>query len=117
MDMRVPEAISPMEVIAERKAEILRKLKNGDVEPAFMLGGNAYTMNEWEQLLERIDKSTENEGMEDDEVMDPYVTITVTETENKDAELESIYERMMAVSTGVQQTLNLLNKWVGASAS
>ncbi len=117
MDMKVPESMSPMEIIAARKTEILSKLKNGEVEPAFQLGGNAYTMNEWEQLLKRIDLSTQEEEMEEEEVMDPYTDVAPAETDSSEDELASIYERMLAVNNGVKQTLRILDTWVGASAS
>ena len=60
---------------------------------------------------------TKKEGLEERGVMDPYTELSIEETKAQEAELASIYERMVAVNDGVKRTLLILDQWVGASAS
>ena len=45
--------------IRDRKEEILQKLKNGDTEETFQIGGRAYTLKEWDEMLEKFDEIQE----------------------------------------------------------
>ena len=44
-----------MELMQQRKSQILEKLKNGDVEEAIVTGGNAFTESVWNKMLEGVD--------------------------------------------------------------
>lgn len=44
-----------MELMQQRKAQILEKLKNGDAEEAIVTGGNAFTESVWKKMLEGLD--------------------------------------------------------------
>lgn len=44
-----------MELLQQRKSQILEKLKNGDAEEAIVTGGNAFTESVWKKMLEGLD--------------------------------------------------------------
>ena len=46
-------------IISERKNEIYEKLKSGDTEQSFQIGGNSFTEKEWDKLLSEVDDITE----------------------------------------------------------
>lgn len=48
-----------MRVLAERREEILRKLKNGDTQTKIPIGSMSLTEEEWEKLLDSFDKAQE----------------------------------------------------------
>lgn len=48
------------EMIAERKAQILEKVKNGETEPSIAIGNSSFTEKEWDKLMNRIDKTLED---------------------------------------------------------
>ena len=48
------------ELIAQRKKEILEKIKNGETEVSIAVGGSSFTETEWDKLINRIDKSLES---------------------------------------------------------
>ena len=48
------------ELIAQRKKEILEKVKNGETEVSIAVGGSSFTETEWDKLISRIDKSLES---------------------------------------------------------
>ena len=44
------------ELIAQRKKEILEKVKNGETETSIAVGGSSFTETEWDKLINRIDE-------------------------------------------------------------
>ena len=44
-----------MDLLGQRKSQILEKLKNGDAEEAIVTGGNAFTESVWNKMLEGVD--------------------------------------------------------------
>lgn len=48
------------ELIAQRKKEILEKVKNGDTEASIAVGGSSFTETEWDKLISRIDQSLDS---------------------------------------------------------
>lgn len=46
-------------ILSERKNEIYEKVKNGDTEESFQIGGNSFTEKEWDKLLAEVDDITE----------------------------------------------------------
>ena len=55
-------------ILSERKNEIYEKVKNGDTEESFQLGGSSFTEKEWDKLLAEVDDITEEmrEAMRDE---------------------------------------------------
>lgn len=47
------------ELIAERKAMILDKVKRGETEVSIPTGADSYTGSEWDKLMRKIDESLE----------------------------------------------------------
>ena len=46
-------------IISERRNEIYEKLKNGDTEESYQIGGSSFTEKEWDKLLSEVDDITE----------------------------------------------------------
>ena len=46
-------------ILSERKSEIYEKLKNGETEESFQIGGSSFTEKEWDKLLSEVDDITE----------------------------------------------------------
>ena len=46
-------------ILSERKNEIYEKVKNGDTEESFQIGGSSFTEKEWDKLLAEVDDITE----------------------------------------------------------
>lgn len=44
-----------MDLLQQRKSQILEKLKSGDAEEAIVTGGNAFTESVWNKMLEGVD--------------------------------------------------------------
>lgn len=44
-----------MQMIQDRKSEILEKVKKGETEPVIQIGAQAYTEKQWEKMLESLD--------------------------------------------------------------
>ena len=44
-----------MDLMQQRKSQILEKLKNGDAEETIVTGGNAFTESVWNKMLEGVD--------------------------------------------------------------
>lgn len=42
-------------IISDRKNEIYEKVKNGDTEETFQIGGSSFTEKEWDKLLSEVD--------------------------------------------------------------
>ncbi len=49
----------PWQAIAARKEEIQEKLRNGDTEVKYQIGGSSYTQKEWERMMEQFDSLEE----------------------------------------------------------
>ena len=46
-------------ILSERKSEIYEKLKNGETEESFQIGGSSFTEKEWDKQLSEVDDITE----------------------------------------------------------
>lgn len=46
-----------MQLIQDRKNEILEKVKKGETEPVIQIGAQAYTEKQWKRMLESFDDS------------------------------------------------------------
>lgn len=62
-------AVNPAEEIAKWKENIYNKMKNGETEESFQIGGQSFSMKEWDKLLDSFDKAEEalQESIEDEE--------------------------------------------------
>ncbi len=58
------DVTSFMEAIAQKKAEIFKKVKNGETEESFQIGGAEYTLKEWEKMLKTVDAAIDSETEE-----------------------------------------------------
>lgn len=76
-----------MDLLQQRKAQILEKLKNGDSEEAIVTGGNAFTESVWNKMLENIDDYL-------DEVKEEQ-KIRFAKIDEKQQEKERIEKRLM----------------------
>lgn len=47
-------------IISDRKNEIYEKVKNGDTEETFQIGGSSFTEKEWDKLLSEVDDIMED---------------------------------------------------------
>ena len=77
-------------IISERKSEIYEKLKNGDTEESFQIGGSSFTEKEWDKLLSEVDDITEEmrEAMREEHQKRFVETVeekSVNRTENVDS--------------------------------
>ena len=45
--------------ISSRKQEIADKIKNGETEQKFAIGGSSFSNSEWERLLKKVDTNLE----------------------------------------------------------
>lgn len=73
------EASDFSEFIHNKINEMAEKIKNGDTEPTFQIGGGTYTKKEWEQLLEKVDRSIDKVKEEIEEEDEEKTEETVTE--------------------------------------
>jgi hypothetical protein len=62
-----------MNCISDRKNEIIDKLKNGDTEESFQIGGASYTQTEWDKLLSKVDANIDEIKEEQEEEKEEYI--------------------------------------------
>ena len=46
-----------MEQLKSDKEEMTEKLKNGETQPTYQIGGQSFTVDEWEKMLKKVDHS------------------------------------------------------------
>ena len=78
--------------IRDRKNEIVEKLKNGETEESFAIGGASFTNSEWEKLLKKVDKNIE--------------AVKKQQEEEKEERLESLYEADITKRSCLIEKLN-----------
>ena len=42
------------QLLRERKAEIVERVKSGEIQPSVTIGGRAFTDASWKKLMERV---------------------------------------------------------------
>lgn len=47
------------QLLRERKAEIVERVKSGEIQPSVTIGGRAFTDASWKKLMERVDANIE----------------------------------------------------------
>lgn len=56
-----------MQALRDKMSEMEEKIKNGDTEPTFPIGGQTFTAKQWDKLIEKIDHSIEDIKKEQEE--------------------------------------------------
>ena len=90
-----------MELLQQRKSQILEKLKNGDAEEAIVTGGNAFTENVWNKMLEGVDNYL-------DEVKEEQkIRFAKMDEEQQEKELlqKRLMEKEMQAESGIKEVL------------
>lgn len=66
------DAVDYKELIQAKIEELTEKVKNGDTEPAYQIGGQAFTEEDWDKFLGRFDKLQEKirQDMEEQQAKD-----------------------------------------------
>ncbi len=49
-----------MDIIAERKEEILEKVRRGETEPSIPLGAASFTYKQWNKLMKNVDRAIDD---------------------------------------------------------
>mgnify|MGYP003308043361 CR=1 FL=1 len=90
-----------MDLMQQRKSQILEKLKNGDAEEAIITGGNAFTESVWNKMLEGVDNYL-------DEVKEEQkVRFAKMDEEQQEKELlqKRLMEKEMQAESGIKEVL------------
>ena len=90
-------AVNPAEEIAKWKENIYNKMKNGETEESFQIGGQSFSMKEWDKLLDSFDKAEEalQEAIEEEE-------------EVKDKEMAETAKKSIVNDTPAQPLIDML---------
>lgn len=90
-----------MDLMQQRKSQILEKLKNGDAKEAIVTGGNAFTESVWNKMLEGVDNYL-------DEVKEEQkVRFAKMDEEQQEKELlqKRLMEKEMQAESGIKEVL------------
>lgn len=89
--------VNPAEEIAKWKENIYNKMKNGETEESFQIGGQSFSMKEWDKLLDSFDKAEEalQEAIEEEE-------------EVKDKEMAETAKKSIVNDTPAQPLIDML---------
>lgn len=82
------------DIVAKKREEYLEKIKKGETEPSFQIGGSKFTLTEWNKLMDKIDKNIETvkEELEEEEKIDTEAEkaeIEKAETEAEQIQLQN----------------------------
>jgi len=69
--------------LEEKISEMQTKLKNGETEPSFQIGGRFFTEKEWENLMHKVDKALEEASKKEETESE---TKSVSEIDPEDEE-------------------------------
>ncbi len=92
------------ELIAERKAQILDKVKRGETEVSIPTGAGSYTESEWDKLMKKIDESLDVTKEEQEERFDRKKEETEEKKEENRQIVNECYEK------GIAETKNRAEK-------
>lgn len=81
-----------LKCIADRKEEMAQKIKDGEIEESFAIGGASYTNKEWDRLIGRVDK-----------VID---AVKEHQAKRKKEYIEDLYKEGMTRSSVLMEKLN-----------
>lgn len=70
------------ELIVEKKQELLKRIKTGEEETTFQIGGSSMTQTEWKRLIGKVDHAIE-EIKEEQDVREEQQTKEGLETKDK----------------------------------
>lgn len=90
-----------IDLMQQRKSQILEKLKNGDAEEAIVTGGNAFTESVWNKMLEGVDDYLEEVKEEQ------KVRFAKMDEEQQEKELlqKRLMEKEMQAESNVKEVL------------
>ena len=96
-DKNSAATVNPAEEIAKWKENIYNKMKNGETEESFQIGGQSFSMKEWDKLLDSFDKAEEalQEAIEEEE-------------EVKDKEMAETAKKSIVNDTPAQPLIDML---------
>ncbi len=85
-----------MDIIAERKEEILEKVRRGETEPSIPLGAASFTYKQWNKLMKNVDRAIDDmqERIQEDEEK--------AEEAAKNAEKDSVTAEMLETLLGIE---------------
>jgi len=66
-----------MNILSAKIYEMYNKVKNGDTEQSFQIGGESFTIKEWDELMKKIDKNQdkiEEEAEEQEKKLEETLT-------------------------------------------
>ena len=92
-------------LLQERRTQILEKLKNGDAEEAIITGGNAFTKSVWDKMLEGVDNYLD-EVKEEQKVRFAKMD---EEKEEKELLLKRADEEKMLQGQSMKEVLSMRN--------
>lgn len=81
-----------LDCISDKKKEIAQKLKNGETEQSFIIGGNSYTIKEWDKLLARFDKVVDD--------------VKEEQSERREKQMQELYEKGSVKKYAFMEKLN-----------
>ena len=92
-------------LLQERRTQILEKLKNGDAQEAIITGGNAFTESVWDKMLEGVDNYLD-EVKEEQKVRFAKMD---EEKEEKELLLKRADEEKMLQGQSMKEVLSMRN--------
>ncbi|MDE6606190.1 MAG: hypothetical protein K2K54_00305 [Lachnospiraceae bacterium] len=81
------------ELIAERKAQILDKVRKGETEVSIPIGAGSYTESEWDKLMKKIDETLEMTKEEQEERFDRKKEEIKEKKEENRQVMQDFYEK------------------------
>lgn len=86
------------ELIAERKAQILDKVKRGETEVSIPIGAGSYTESEWDKLMKKIEESLDMTKEEQEERFSRKMEETEERKEENRQIVNELYEKEIAAA-------------------
>lgn len=86
------------ELIAERKAQILDKVKRGETEVSIPIGAGSYTESEWDKLMKKIEESLDMTKEEQEERFSRKKEETEERKEENRQIVNELYEKEIAAA-------------------
>ena len=59
-DDTTEKPVSMQEMLKQKMEEIVEKIKNGDTEQSFQIGGQSFSVKEWDKLMKGVDKAIDS---------------------------------------------------------
>lgn len=59
-DDTTDKPVSMQEMLKQKMEEIVEKIKNGDTEQSFQIGGQTFSVKEWDKLIKGVDEAIDS---------------------------------------------------------